>query len=183
MLRTKLLAVLSLLLIASITTADEKRATSPGVPPLFRKVFGIDQQPARLILVNRTVRFMPEEVTRKGNRDGNADTTTQTKLLPVYEEQVGEVPLDSAQVSEAGGKQLSREDILKRVAVGTIVVISADGKPVDPAYLKTLANDTLVIVSPAFAMQASQVATGDGNWSVRPVRGQLRTSREAQPKP
>jgi hypothetical protein len=126
---------------------------------------------------------MPEEVTRKGNRDENENPATQTKLLPVYEEQVRDVPLDSAQFSEAGGKKLSSEDILKRVAVGTIVVISADGKPVDPAYLKTLAKDTLVVVSPVFAMQASQVPTGDGNWSVRPVSRQPRTSREAQPGP
>ena len=70
MLRTNLLVAFSLLGFISTTTAEEKPKASPGVPPLFRKVFGIDKQPARLILVNRTVRFMPEEVTRKEKRDG-----------------------------------------------------------------------------------------------------------------
>jgi len=151
MLRTKLLVVIALSVIVSTTTAEEKPAPSSGVPPLFRKVFQIDEQPARLTLTNRTVHFVSEKVAREVKRDGNADTETQTILKRVYEERVSDVPLDSAQVSEAGGKQLSREDILKRVAVGKIVVISADGMPVDPAYLKTLAKDTLVVVSPVFA--------------------------------
>jgi hypothetical protein len=56
----------------------------------------------------------------------------------------------------AGGKEVSKEDALKVLAKGGMVVISADGKSVGAAYLKMFKEDVLVLSSPELA------ATGGG---------------------
>jgi len=93
----------------------------------------------------------------------------RTIYTPVYEEQARSIEVRSAEVFEAGGTKLKSDDVLKRVTAGTVVVMSADGKKVDPAYLRLLAKDTLVIVSRQYAFQNSQVARHDGDWAVRPA--------------
>jgi len=46
-----------------------------------------------------------------------------------------------------GGKKLTDEDVAKRVTPGTLLLVSAGGKP-DPAYLKVLRDDALILVTP-----------------------------------
>lgn len=61
------------------------------------------------------------------------------------------VPLDEVKdltVTTAGGKEVEVKDAMKQLAKGGVVVISADGKKVDPAYLKALKDDVLVLASP-----------------------------------
>jgi len=49
------------------------------------------------------------------------------------------------QIYEAGGKQLTADDFRKRTKAGAVVVAAQENK-VDPAYLKLLKNDTVVLV-------------------------------------
>jgi hypothetical protein len=161
MARLILVVVLQLSIFVSTALAQEVPRARPGVPPRFVTVLQINQRQGEIDLANVTVRFVPETRVRAVKQDGKVENVTETVMKPVYEERmVGRVALVSAEVFEAGGKKLSREDVLKRVAVGTIVVISADGKPVNPAYLRLLANETLVIDSPQIAMQGA--VAGDG---------------------
>jgi len=44
------------------------------------------------------------------------------------------------------GKRLSAEDLLKRVKAGTMVLVAADEKHVDPAFLSILKDDAVVLV-------------------------------------
>ncbi len=54
-------------------------------------------------------------------------------------------------VTTADGKKLTTDEALKRLTDGTVVVISGDGKPVSPVFLKVFKDDTLVLVSPELA--------------------------------
>jgi hypothetical protein len=69
-------------------------------------------------------------------------------MKPVYEERSEVINVKRAWVFEGSGKELSTDEVWKRVAAGVAVAVSVDGKDVGPAYLKALAKETLVIVSP-----------------------------------
>jgi hypothetical protein len=51
-------------------------------------------------------------------------------------------------VTTADGKKIEIQDAVKKIAGGAIVVVSGDGKPVSPAFLKVFKDDTLVLTSP-----------------------------------
>jgi hypothetical protein len=55
--------------------------------------------------------------------------------------------LDKATITEAGGKKLDKEALTRRLAKPAVVLVSADGKTIDPGYLKVLQKDTIVIVA------------------------------------
>jgi hypothetical protein len=68
-------------------------------------------------------------------------------------------------ITTADGKKVSTEDAIKKIGQGAVVVISADGKPVSPVYLKVFKDDTLVLASPELVgMQTGLVRPG-----VRPL--------------
>ena len=48
-------------------------------------------------------------------------------------------------VTTAGGKEVSNEDALKKLAKGGVVVVSTDGKKVSTTYLKLFKDDVLVL--------------------------------------
>src|SRR5262249_3926458 len=54
-------------------------------------------------------------------------------------------------ITTADGKKLETEAALKKLAGGAVVVVSGDGKPVSPTFLKVFKDDTLVLVSPELA--------------------------------
>ena len=54
--------------------------------------------------------------------------------------------LGDLQVYDGGGKKLTTEDLLKRVKVGSVVIVAADENKVDPAYLAVLKEDAIVLV-------------------------------------
>ena len=53
--------------------------------------------------------------------------------------------LTGAKGQMANGKKLDAEGVAKAMEKAQVIAISVDGKPVDPAYLKLLKPDTLII--------------------------------------
>ena len=56
------------------------------------------------------------------------------------------VKMDRLKFFDATGKQVSTEEVWKRLAIGTNFFVSADGKPVPAEHLKLMARDPLVVV-------------------------------------
>jgi len=54
--------------------------------------------------------------------------------------------LSDLSVTNALGQKLSEEQIRKALKKPSIVLLSSDGKPIDPYYLKIIKPETLVIV-------------------------------------
>ena len=54
------------------------------------------------------------------------------------------------QVTTAAGKAFDAKDAIAKIKDGAIVVLTTDGKKVDPNYLRVFKDDTLVLVSPEF---------------------------------
>ena len=79
-------------------------------------------------------------------------------------------------VTTADGKKVEKEDALKKLAGGAVVVVSADGKPVSPAFLKVFKDDTLVLsspelVGPATGARPQPVPLPAGNIQLVPLQG------------
>ena len=55
--------------------------------------------------------------------------------------------LMETKIYDASGKKLTAEDCRKRVKVGTVVLVAADQKMPDPAYLAVLKDDVVVLVA------------------------------------
>lgn len=68
-------------------------------------------------------------------------------------------------ITTADGKKLDREEALKKLEKGGIVVVSADGNAVSPAFLKVFKDETLVLVAKELIGPQGAVRPG------RPVNG------------
>jgi hypothetical protein len=64
-------------------------------------------------------------------------------------------------VTTANGKTVDVADAAKRLAKGGVVVVSADGKPVDPQHLKLFRDDVLVLVAPELVPPAPGAIGGN----------------------
>jgi len=77
-------------------------------------------------------------------------------------------------ITTADGKKLDKDEALKKLEKGGIVVISGDGNPVSPAFLKVFKDDTLVLVS-------KELVVSFGSGAVRP--GAIRPAPVPLPAP
>lgn len=88
---------------------------------------------------NKVVRKVPYTVT---------ETVTKTMTSSVT------LPLKDGKISSLDGKQLEQNQLWGRVTVGTPILISEDGHPIDPVHLKGAALDTLLLI-PAVPVPAA----------------------------
>ncbi len=54
--------------------------------------------------------------------------------------------LDDLVVSNISGKKLTKEEIRKALRKPTMVLVSRDGQPVHPYYLRVMKPDTLIVI-------------------------------------
>jgi hypothetical protein len=81
--------------------------------------------------------------------NGAPPAVINREVMRMAQVELGEVK-DLA-VTTADGKKVEKDDAVKKIAGGAVVVVSADGKPVSPAFLKVFKDDTLVLASPELA--------------------------------
>ena len=151
MVRTKFAFVLWLGF--SVTaTAQQEEMESKRPPPEFVTVVAMDEEQAVLNL-EYTVTIGLKKVRLQSDYVVNGEARTVEIIVPkpIQKRRILKLKLKYAEVFDGRGKKLKTEEIWKRLAVGACVVIPVDGKAVDPVYLRVLAKDTLVIVSPQCA--------------------------------
>jgi len=56
--------------------------------------------------------------------------------------------LEESPVYDVDGKKVKKEDALERLQVGRAVVLSSDGRVVDPRYRIAMQKDTLILIPP-----------------------------------
>jgi hypothetical protein len=150
---TNMLLTLAILLPAA--PAPAPKDTKPKGPP--PQVVMISGGSGMLeILQTQTVqKSVPQQRTRQVQVGQQTRTVTETVMVSVSfpVQQVIRVSLDDngVQVYGADGKKIDPKDVGKRVAKPVAALLSADGKPVDPFYLRLAREGTLVFVVPAAA--------------------------------
>ena len=101
----------------------------------------------KLVSTRQEIAYVPETRTRTVNIGGKDQVQTYTVAVPVMRKTERVWNLDKATFMEAGGKKIDKETLTKRLAKPTPVVISSDGRAVDPGYLQLFKKDTIVIVA------------------------------------
>jgi hypothetical protein len=115
------IAVLALALHAVAATADEVKPPK-GLPPRFMTVAKIDKDSIELIEV--------QAVERRPDDSTESRRTARLKSLRGF---------------DTKGRELRRQIWQTRLKAGDVVVVAADDKKIDPAYLRVLKNDTVVL--------------------------------------
>ena len=87
-----------------------------------------------------------------------------TKMMTV---ELGEVK--DLTITTADGKKVEKEEGFKKLAKGGIVVISADGQPVSPVFLKVFKDDTLVLTAKELVTPQGGFGGGVVRPGIRPV--------------
>jgi hypothetical protein len=120
------------------------RDTGTRVPsrpqPEFAFVSGVDRDSGEVKLLQVHAVVVPLHLpVPKG---GIQKTVFGTELRTIQKK----VMLDKASVSDAAGNKLAGKAAWARLKKGDPVLLSADGQPVDPAYLRAIQPGTLVFV-------------------------------------
>lgn len=152
MLHTQVMLVLTLGIATTAATQEEADAPK-GPPPEFVTVVAIDKEQAVLELeytYEAGLQYVTLESKYKG-ADGSDRTLKVMTPKPVLKQRVLKLKLEYADAFDPSGRKLNIEDVWNRLTVGATVLIPVDGQMVDSAYLRTLAKETLVFVSPQCA--------------------------------
>jgi hypothetical protein len=83
------------------------------------------------------------------DRDGNQRHTLGSKPSFTIPIEGFRVPFGKGKWSTADGKEIAAGGVAARLKPGGIVLLSADGEPVNTAYLRMFNDDVLVLVVPA----------------------------------
>ncbi len=92
---------------------------------------------------------------------GAAPPPAATREVPVMHMVVVELgDVKDLTITTADGKKLDKEEAIKKLTAGAIVVVSGDGKPVSPVFLKVFKDETLVLASPELIAPQGGVPPG-----------------------
>ena len=93
----------------------------------------------------------------------NGAPVTSVREVPVPKIATVELAdVKDLKVTTADGKKLDVADAVKALKGGATVVVSADGKPVSPNYLKLFKDDVLVLASPELNVPVATPVFGGG---------------------
>ena len=133
------------ILLVSLFAADPEPITPPkGEGPQIALVQAVGGN-----LTLTVARAVPVSVQEKRVREVDGKKVEEIVALTKYTMVQEKVAISTAKAkfSTANGKKLDAEAALKALATPQYVALAQDGKPVDPAYLRVLKPDTLVIVA------------------------------------
>jgi hypothetical protein len=141
----KYLLAIAVLALAVVSPAA---AQAPkGTPPIFKIVAGTE--PAKGLILFNEILLKTEirEEKRKVLKNGiEVEETVKVQVMvPVLVSSAMDV--NRSRIITPDGKQLPIDEVWKRVKASTVIVVSGDNNVPDPAFLRALNADTVIIVS------------------------------------
>ncbi|MBP3955582.1 hypothetical protein J8F10_09840 [Gemmata sp. G18] len=132
-------------LVLSMTLAAPVPAPAPPIPAgpaprILELKAGADGK--IMVVVTRTEKIQ----IQGGAINPNGAAVAAPVVARAKQVELGDVK--DLVVTTADGKKLETADAIKKLAPGGTVVVSADGKPVSPTFLKMFKDDVLVLASP-----------------------------------
>jgi hypothetical protein len=137
------------LVVLPASLASGQGAGPKGLPPTIMAV-RVDGAGQPFLVVMKPM-IVPRQETVQVKVGNEIQNRVQMRLVMQMIEM--RKPLDSEKVRffDAAGKRIDFKEALKRLTKMTAVFVSADGKEVDPFYLRLAREDTVVVVSPELA--------------------------------
>lgn len=118
---------------------------TPSLPPGSQPVIGIAcQQGEQIVLRNSVMAYETRQSMRK--IPGEKREQPVTYYVPVRRSQDIFCALKDVEVFGTDGKKVNRKEVARLLAKDRPVLVSADGRTVDPRYLKVVKEGTLILV-------------------------------------
>ena len=117
-----------------------------GSPPQFVYVSRVDQAKGTFFCQQAVDVPCVVAVEREIEKQGKKFRVVENVTMMKREFKEFAVAAAGARVQTAGGHRVGAEELWRRLKAGTIIVLVVDGNPVDPAYLRVLQPDTLLVV-------------------------------------
>jgi hypothetical protein len=146
--------VLSMALAAPVPAPAPPVASGPAPRLLELKA---DADGKITVTVVRTEK-VKEQVTVAAPGGAPAVVTREVSVPKTVVVELGDVK--DLKITTADGKKVETADAVKKLAGGAVVVVSADGKPVSPNFLKLFKDDVLVLAAPELAGPAGLPTIG-----------------------
>jgi len=139
--------ILTMAVAAPVPVAPPAPATTGPIPRLME--MKADANGKIMVTITRT--SMEKITIGQGNaiNPNGAAPVVITREVPVTKMVIVELgDVKDLKIMTADGKKLEVADAVKSLKDGAVVVVSADGKPISPNYLKLFKDDVLVLTSP-----------------------------------
>src|SRR6516165_4623478 len=146
------------LLAAALLTAPAVAALAGGPPdrpkgPPPRVMTLQVEREGKSYIQQILTEYIPQQREVQVVVNGRIEKRVETVMVPVVRQQRTALDDKDVQVFNGAGKRLAGADLPKFLK-SVPVLVSSDGKPVDPFYLRLVREDTLVVVAPALADRA-----------------------------
>jgi hypothetical protein len=126
------------MVLGSTIRADE--VPSPKTPPpSFVLVSKVDRANSSIVIVSPVIEQVPYTQIAP-----NGQTVTTMKVVTKWIESTSQMA--SVRILDAEGHELVGEKAWKQLEVGRMVLRTNGTEPLDPAYLKVLAKDAVIVV-------------------------------------
>jgi hypothetical protein len=109
-------------------------------------ISSVDAQAGVLVITQAVTEAVPVEEERVRVQGGVTEKYKVTAYKFVTKLVQQKFVLKDHKFQLAGGQKLSPEEAQKRLTPGKVVLLSVDGSPVDPAFLKIFKDDTLILL-------------------------------------
>src|SRR5262245_30461067 len=128
----------------------EKLRLPNGPAPSFAIVSALDQTQGQVTVTVMQVSqvTIPVHVPEQVIVNGRPVFTTKTTFRMETRITETKIALKKAVLHNGAGKKVSEQDAIKQLKVGATVLLSPNGAPVDPLYLRALQPDTLILGTP-----------------------------------
>jgi hypothetical protein len=141
---SSMLLNLSLAVVLAPAPADEKINLPSGPPPQI--VLAVIKDGKCEVTYPAMVPVTTEEVrTRVVNVDGKQVQIQEKVAVTSYKVQHVTTTLDRPRAFDRSGKEVDAKRLAELLKKPAVVLLSADGKPVDPFYLRTINEGTLTL--------------------------------------
>jgi hypothetical protein len=143
------LGVALLLLPAGPLAAGEKAKGPKGPPPQIRVV---ELDPGgRPLLLYYEMSYVPQLQEYTVNVGNRVEKRQRTVMVPVLRQVKVKLDAEGVRIRTVGGKRVEPRNLDAYVKGTTPVLVSSDGKDVDPFYLRLLRPDGLIVIAPELA--------------------------------
>ena len=117
-----------------------------SAPPEFVVVSSVDKDKNTIKILTVRGVLVPEFVERVVECGGKKTTKRELMHRSRLESSESQLSLNSFQVHDIAGKEIRGDELWKSLVPGKMVLRQVDAQPLDPAYYKVFARDTLILV-------------------------------------
>jgi hypothetical protein len=174
---TSILVAFIMVAILKVPAPAQGKVEPPkGPAPRFVTIEEVNADKGELIVCEEclphpkvTSRVITNKQKNRREEGNTPELGSNVKLRVYYYTTTHTLPLKKATIYTAGGKKLSEEEI-SRLKVGAMVLLSADGHPVEEEYLALIKPETLILVVDVEALPSPYESTESTDGMIKKLK-------------